>query len=339
MKKICLLLLFLCAAFPLNAWVFLDSVEKDGSGWLLPKMLSDQPVRVCVDVLDSPQNGQQTYYTGPQRAAYYAMSAQIVYSAYQNWFDNVREQIRLSERKKEFKDLLAFWPKKAPIQFINISPSAKVYKSCRDYALGEVDLRVRATLYEEAAQPPEQGVVSFRLQPDNTGLMDTSGGAAGPSSLAAALRQTGYTLGLADYAAVKEGFSSPVYAFKDSAVPTGARQTAALTCDEAEGLVNLADFFSTKPSPRAQTGWLGFCPGRSVVYAQGMAVPVSAEQAAAQETFVEQGRQGPAPLSASISAAVQKAARYQRVKAAEQQKQKEKLQRQVVQTITSHKQP
>ena len=338
MKKILFLFVFLCAAFPLNAWVFLDSVEKDGSGWLLPKMLSGQTVRVCVDVLEPSQNGKPVLYTGPQQDAYYAMSAQIVYSAYQSWFDNAWNQIRHSGRKKEFKDILAVLPKKPPIQFINISPSAKVYKSCRDYAPEEVDLKVQATLYKPKS-PSNRTTVAFELLPDNTGLTNVKDPAPS-SSLAMALRETGYTLGLADQNALKKGLASPVYtcAAAQEGKTVAVGESPVLGCDEAEGLINLVDFFSRSPSQRVQSGWLGFCPNRPVVYSQGVGVAIDAQQAQAQQEFVAQGRQDPAPLAAELAAARDNAARYQRVKKAAQDKQKEGLRRDVAQAISAARQ-
>lgn len=324
MKKILLTVFLLGNALALNAWVFLDSADPAGAGWLLPKMLSGKQVRVCVDVMQRV-DGKSELYHGDQQAAYYAMSAQIVYNAYQNWFDNLRDQIRHSGRKKEFKDLLAVLPKHAPIQFINISPSAKVYKSCRDYADGEVDLRVRATLYPTQTDQPEKGFVTFRLMPDNTGLMGKAAADAPASSLTAALRQTGYTLGLASAAAVKDGLGSPVFAVKDEQ-PSVMDKAPALTCDDAEGLANLADFFMAKPnSPRAQ-GWLGFCPQRDVAYAGGVPVKITPQEKQALQAYAAQEAQGPAPLAGKVSAAREKAAQYLRVKQARQGKLQQQLQ-------------
>ncbi len=346
MKKICLLMLFLCAAFPLNAWVFLDSVEKDGSDWLLPKMLSGQSVRVCVDVLEAPQNGKPALYTGPQQDAYYAMSAQIVYSAYQSWFDNVREQIRLTGRKKEFKELLSRLPKSVPFQFVNIGPAAGAhsYLPCSAYPKEEIDLHIRAVLNAGDAPLPQYGssprTFAFPLNPNHTGLMPGRDAGAGNSSLQIALHEAGHTLGLASRQAQDTyGKASPVYGF--AAAQTDKQEASVmerqnmLSCDDAEGLVNLVDYFSFKPDARSQSGWLGFCPQRSVVYAQGVAVPVSAQQAQAQEEFVAQGRQAEAPLEGPIAAALDRAAQYQRVKRTAQQKAKENVRSGLVKAISS----
>ncbi len=343
MKKILFLLVFLCAAFPLSAWVFLDSVEKDGSGWLLPKMLSGQPVRVCIDVLeekDSSLTPQLELYQGPRREAYYAMSAQIVYSAYQSWFDNVREQIRISKRKKEFKDLLATWPKKVSFQFVNIGPAVETpYQACASYPQQAIDLHIRAVLHAPNAPLPQYGraqnVFAFPLNPDYTGLVPQTDG-NDISSLAVALHEAGHTLGLASSEKTDSyGEMSPVYASPTQHAPSVMKGGKELTYDDAEGLINLADYFSKIPSLRVQGGWLGFGPSQQAVYSQGVSVPVTAQQAQAHMQFVMQQRQGVAPLQEEIAAALDKAARYLRIKKTAQDKEKEGLRRDVVQAVSA----
>ena len=335
MKKILLTVFLLGNALALNAWVFLDSADPAGAGWLLPKMLSGKQVRVCVDVMQRV-DGKTELYRGDQQAAYYAISAQLVYNAYQNWFDNLRTQIRHSGRKKEFKDLLALLPKRAPIQFINISPSAKVYKPCRDYAEDEVDLRVRATLYPTPANQPERGLLTFRLMPDNTGLMDKAAPDAPETSFTAALRQTGYTLGLASAGAVKAGLGSPVFAVNDTQ-PSVMDKAHGLTCDDAEGLANLADFFMPKAHSSRAQGWLGFCPQREVAYSGGVPVKITPQEKQALQAYAAQDHAGPAPLADKTAAAREKAAQYLRIKQAQRAKLQQQLQRQTAQVFKETK--
>ena len=112
MKKLSFSVFFIFLALPLFAWVFLQETQQRDMDRLLPKILSGREIRVCIDVLErSLDRESRRYgtrlYTGEDRAALYAMSADIVYNAYSRWFGQTGNFVRSAGRKKNLKMCLA----------------------------------------------------------------------------------------------------------------------------------------------------------------------------------------------------------------------------------------
>ena len=326
MKRLILGLFVFFLAAPAEAWVFLNSVNQNASGWILPKIISGRSVRVCIDVLDrqtdTVSHRRQTVpYKGENLPAYYQQAAWVAQSAYQNWFDNLKKQIQQTKRKKEFKDLLSLMPKRIAFSFINGPKSARPYTSCEQLPAQEIDLRIRATLFKQASGGHAvQGVrasFTFWLQPQNTGIAayDTPQFVVNArSSLQIAVHEVGHTLGLGDlYAGDDNPDNSPIYTLSSfypaqSAASVMNREEE-LTCDDADGLANLLDFFTVdKPSSRREKGWISFCPGRTVAYARALPVQITASQMESLRSFAQNGWKGNSPIEAQLSEAERRAA-------------------------------
>ncbi len=332
MKKFIFALTVVFAAAPSHAWVFLDGVERDRSSWLLPKLLSGRPVRVCIDVMDRTRDPQTRRYNvflygGENRRAYYEQAALITQAAYQSWFDNLRSAVDACGRKKEFQDLLVRLPKTVSFLFVNLGPSAgsELYKPCESYPVEALDLRVRAALWQSGtgghAAQTRRAFFSFWFKPDYTGLpsdepkvrVNNSG-----SSLYVAQHEAGHTLGLGDlYEGDDNAHNSRVYTlagfYRGETIPSVMNREQKLTCDDADGLANLLDFFlADEKSSRRQTGWVGFCPGRRLAYARALALQLTEAEEAAQAAFVSGGYKGRAPLADKIQAAWEGAASARR---------------------------
>ncbi len=69
-----------------------------------------------------------------------------------------------------------------------------------------------------------------------------------------------------------------------------------LTCDDAEGLINLMDFYDNKSkSERKVYGWASLCEGRNVMYLNSVAVKITPQEHAAQLKFAASGYSGAEP--------------------------------------------
>ena len=328
MKNLIRILVVLLVASPAQAWVFLDELNPNAGSWLLPKILSGRPVRVCVDVLDkqadasSPRRYKVVPYKGENLQPYYQQSATIVQLAYQSWFDELAAQIQQNKRKKEFKDLLARIPKKVPFVFINAPQSAQPYASCEELPARDIDLRVRATLFKQSAggYAVQQGRAAFTFwfQPDNTGVTawdEPQFVLKAVPSLQIAMHEAGHTLGLGDlYEGDHNPENSPVYTLAEFYAAQSLRsimnKANALTCDDADGLANLMDFFAPNtPSARAEKGWVSLCPNYQVAYSRALPFALNTAQKDALLAFAADGWKGASPAQEQIDAARQAASR------------------------------
>lgn len=325
MKRLVWGLLFCFFAAHSEAWVFLDSVNPNASGWILPKIISGRSVHVCIDVVDRQTNPvshrrQTVPYAGEHLPEYYQQAAKVTQAAYQSWFDNLRIQIRQTKRKKEFKDLLALMPERVAFSFINGPQGEYPYISCEQLPAQEIDLRIRATLFKQSSggYAVQQGRASFTfwLQPQNMGLAEDNDPQfviKDRSSLQIARHEAGHTLGLGDlYIANASPENSSIYTleafYPAKSIASVMNKEADLTCDDADGLANLLDFFAGHTSSsRREKGWISFCPGRHIAYAHALPVEITSAQMEELRSFAQNGWEGKNPIAAPLSAARHKA--------------------------------
>ena len=323
MKRISLFVLMgVFGVVPAAGWVLLNDIQTTAKGQLLPKLVSGKPVRVCVDVLQEKESRQyrqrrweDEVYTGEKQREYYELSQKIITQSLEEWFSTLDTQIRKQNRADEFVDILALIYRRGDLRFVNRG----TFKPCDEYALEDIDLKVRATLYSIRSHATGVGVRSsytFYLQPDERGAGLRYRTQGGDQSYVISLHELGHVLGLGDMyvEGMDRGYlsehNSKVYTVghfmklpKISSIMNMSNGESALTCDDLDGLVNDMDVqlaAKLKDSPRRTQGWLSLCQSRKMAYAYGVPFMVTDEQITAQQEFVRNKRQGASPLAAQV---------------------------------------
>ncbi|MBR5609735.1 MAG: hypothetical protein IKW63_05755 [Elusimicrobiaceae bacterium] len=319
MKKLFIFLVLFLLSAPAFAWVFTtEAVEWDRKSILLDKLVSGEPLGVCIHIEGRDCSSSSTC------ADIHSSTRAVFEAAYQNWFDTLRASILHSGRKDEFADILALIPIKLNFTYYN-GPENN-FVSCAYRSFGETYPRINLILQpffklvEYAPGGRIQGgnynnagttgmakpILSFHYNAKDFGLYgyplkngqkNTENRiiSSNQSSYHTMQHELGHTLGLGDLykEAVNNSYNSRLYT-TNKIIP--GPQTLAimsrevgLTCDDMDGLINLLDHYFAdsrlKNSVRRQKGWLSLCSDRNIAYAYGLPFRVTEEEKAQYKAF------------------------------------------------------
>ena len=253
---------------------------------VLPLILEGDVLKVSIYVLDEELEN---------------WAENLVWNAYNDWFDNAVKWIDIWKQRSEFGDIMPILERGVEIDFIPFGSGEKGDPWPEDVWM----------FFPEDAQDAQNychcsncaGCIRF-----GGGLTSLTVVMPRRGSYGTLLHEIGHTLGLADI--YKEGFeknASQIYCSKDPIKWTIMNAVEEeLTCDDADGLINIIDAWtvynlkqkypqswSKYVSPRVLNGWNSLCrkkkDGRPVDrYVMGTSATVLLKQA--HEDLMKAGR-------------------------------------------------
>ena len=235
---------------------------KTGEKYLLRKILEGQPIAVGLDPYKytSDKYGGSTIeqYTFAEQDT----QGEAIYDAYNEWFFNAVRHIEKAQREDEFADILPILRKGVEmiiggkdndIEF-SFMPLQSIQLHCRSGAGG---------CYVPGLSGPSKMPARIYLPNKDVFLK------ARQKNLS--LHEIGHSLGLSDqYIQARSVNSDPRYGSSEErdSVMKKAGWTKGLSCDDADGIINLIDI--TRGIRRGgETGWKTLCPHSKEYYIGG----------------------------------------------------------------------
>ena len=315
MKKLFIFLVLFLLSAPAFAWVFTtEAVEWDRKSILLDKLVSGEPLGVCIHIEGRDCSSSSTC------ADIHSSTRAVFEAAYQSWFDTLRASIEYSGRRAEFADILSLIPKK--LNFAYYNGLENNFASCAYRTFGEkfsqIDLIIKP-FYKLVEYGPGGDIeggsynkvgstgmakptLSFYYNVSDFGLSGyplkdgkkhtEMRGISDRSSYHFMQHELGHTLGLGDL--YKEAsYNSRLYStgriIPSTRTSSVMNRDIELTCDDMDGLINLLDHYFAdtrlKNSVRRQKGWLSLCSDRNIAYAYGLPFRVTEEEKAQYKAF------------------------------------------------------
>ena len=345
MKKLFIFLVLFLLSAPAFAWVFTtEAVEWDRETILLDKLVSGEPLGVCIHIEGRDCSSASTC------ADIHSSTRTVFEAAYQNWFDTLRASIEHSGRRAEFADILALIPRK--LNFTYYNGPENDFASCAYRSFGETYPRINLILQpffklvEYAPGGRIQGgnynkagttgmakpILSFHYNAEDFGLYgyplkngqkntENRIVSSNQSSYHTMQHELGHTLGLGDLykEAANNSYNSRLYTtnkiIPGPQTPAIMSREVGLTCDDMDGLINLLDHYFAdsrlKNSVRRQKGWLSLCSDRNIAYAYGLPFSVTEEEKAQYKAFAAKAYGSGAPSQVLAPCAEKVRANYQ----------------------------
>lgn len=265
-----------------------------------------------------------------KRDDYYSRVAHITNGVYSDWINNVKTNIEKSGRTNEFQDIMRYLnsPK---ITYVNYGSSSK---NCDAFPEDNsaFDLRLMAETNEEAKSfiavkdghaayaggsvrkhimiffhpdyIDENWINIYAQKHDDFMDYDVQTKAYNILFKPTLLHEFGHVLGLGDQYLGGEEIGDATYTL-DALVPLSMIKSImqkldrggkySLTCDDAEGIINLIDFYSKDASSKRRTrGWASLCRS-DVVYVESLPNKVSQGEYQAQLAYAANGYTGEVP--------------------------------------------
>lgn len=268
--------------------------------------------------------------SGRKRDSYYRQVADIMNRVYAEWINNVKLNIEKSGRANEFKDLMSYLSS-PQITYVNYGSSAK---NCDEFPEDNTsfDLRLMAETNDEAKSfiavrnghaayaggsvrkhimiffhPDyiDENWINIYAQKHNDFTdYDVQTNAYNILFKPTLLHEFGHVLGLGDQYLGHEENGDPIYTLSGITSLAGIKSAMQriergekhlVTCDDAEGIINLIDFYSKDASSNRRTvGWASLCR-RDVIYMEALPSKVSREEHQAQLNYAANGYEGEIP--------------------------------------------
>lgn len=223
-----------------------------GERYLLKPVLEGKSIKIF---LDSGEESEETL----------AQYREKIKEAYNNWFLNAAKEIRKSGRTQEFADILPVLDKGIPLEFV---PSGE------DIIVEFVDRREVARLCGAQAAACyifEGPKIYVPKNPRGTrSFLNPFGISSGKNLFRSLLHEIGHSLGFSDQYAQARLNTHPIY-HGDKTNSTIMNKAVGLTCDDADGMINLIDLTRRKRRG-GRVGWRSLCRSSKTYYIGGMAL-------------------------------------------------------------------
>ena len=268
--------------------------------------------------------------SGRKRDDYYSRVAHITNGVYSDWINNVKTNIEKSGRTNEFQDIMRYLnsPKTTYVNYGSSSKNCDAFPEDNS----AFDLRLMAETNEDANSfiavkdghaayaggsvrkhimiffhpdyIDENWINIYARKHDDFMDYDVQTKAYNILFKPTLLHEFGHVLGLGDQYLGGEEIGDATYTL-DTIVPLSMIKSImqkldrggkySLTCDDAEGIINLIDFYSKDASSKRRTrGWASLCR-RDVVYVESLPNKVSQGEYQAQLAYAANGYTGEVP--------------------------------------------
>ncbi len=195
--------------------------------------------------------------------------SQLVKQAYQDWFDNAVKHIVASGREKEMQDILPYLKRPVSIKIVRY-PKAELEE--RDFYIDNQGLFVLIfkTLDHLYSFPPFEMNTDYAVGVYNK---DIAAIAISQEELPVSQRyilthEVGHTLGFADQYYPDNAMGDSVFASHSTKnIMSGEYE---LSCDDADGLINIADRILGLSKRGGKQGWKSLCSNSDEYYKAGM---------------------------------------------------------------------
>lgn len=342
---------------------------------LIYNIMQDKPIRICIDFIETSsknKDGGNKYskkYIEPsdiRRNKYYDIMTSVIDASFGKYTDNAKKYIERSGRQEEFADVYKqlHTPKTV---YINKGAGAKHCDSY-PYDNSAVDLRIVAETNNELiryqtgrahAFSGSRSYIELFFHPD---WIDNSSFSANKVLVNYANEQKyktilleptlrheiGHTLGLDDqYVGRSIDDEDKIHTLANilylPSIPSvmGERDKnnniRELTCDDAEGIINLLDFYSKEDKTyRKNNGWASLCH-KDIIYIEAVPAKVSGTEYLEQLAYAKSNYQTALPAAAQRIKNERKAAADAKEKAEEQERQQHEVRAKIDELKYRHK--
>lgn len=225
--------------------------ETPGERYLLRQVLAGQPVRILLEPGEESKETLSKY-------------RQKIQEAYNNWFLNTAKHIRNSKREHEFADILPALERGIPVEFVEAG---------EDISFEFVDRREIASWCTEWSSacyvfdgPKIYVPKNPRGQKSVKGLF---GASSGKLMFANLVHEIGHSLGFSDqYVLARDRNTHRIYRGQNTDNTIMNSQNLSLTCDDADGIVNLIDI-TNRTFRGGKKGWRSLCKKSTAYYVGG----------------------------------------------------------------------
>lgn len=334
-RKFLLFIFMVVFSLPCSAWVFLTAVaEGENAPLLTYNIVNNKPIRVCIDFVETSFDRSNRKITrnyipaGEKRDRYYKQVSSEITLALREYVDNARKYIEQSGRAEEFEDLKPYL-NDPRVVYINGGRDAKTCEAF-PHDNSAMDLRVILETNDElrsylqghkgSAWQGDRNFMKLFFHPDYIDdrwidifyykYEDLPSSEQSSKARSILLEPTirheiGHTLGLGDQYMLDDINQSKEYGLSHIMPLTainsvmGGRdkngEIQALSCDDAEGIINLVDFYSKDVSSKRRTeGWASLC-WKNIMYEECFASKISDAEYQAQLSYARSGYSSPRP--------------------------------------------
>jgi len=224
--------------------------EPIGKGYVLSNLLKGKPLKVSLWI-ENEKKGQFEYFS------------KMVKRVYQDWFDNAVRAIEKSGREVEFQDILPYLSQELAIEVV------------RQEEAESADLKVlihdslksmHQFLYKEDGEERDGFLGVYTHEKKRINIPKQS---SLPKPKYILQHVVGYSLGFSGQGYCERSCGDEVYA--SDSVYNIMNDVPELTCDDADGLINMADL-TLGLRRGGETGWKSLCKYSSQHYLAGMSV-------------------------------------------------------------------
>ncbi|MBR3603574.1 MAG: hypothetical protein IKL48_02650 [Elusimicrobiaceae bacterium] len=188
----------------------------------------------------------------------------MIWDSYYQWFAYPAQKIKEQEREEEFADILPLLNKEVSVRFSIDNPDIYIAVVDQDFVIQTCGEGAFGCYHAHSEYNPDIPIIyiarnDFRLK-ISKGL--------NYSKETIALHEIGHSLGLSDqYDLGKDATTHSVY-HSTSPRRSIMRQSTKLTCDDADGIINLIDI-ARGTSRGGETGWRSLCRKSKDYYSHG----------------------------------------------------------------------
>lgn len=229
-----------------------DSSDNVGRRYLLRPVLEGRPVKVYVEFRNEPEENLSLW-------------RERVQEAYNEWFFNTAKHIRSAKREREFGDILPLLERGIPVEFVEEGEDITIeFVDWQDVVSLCGDTASACYLFDGPKiyvpkNPRRQRVTKSPFRANSEKIM-----------FANLLHEIGHSLGFSDqYSLARDSNTHPLYRGENPDNTVMNSRTLSLTCDDADGVVNLIDI-THKNQRGGNNGWRSLCKRSTAYYVNGM---------------------------------------------------------------------